>query len=437
MAEGSLPGDWAGLLAVTGTSGGIAAVEAIGPGALHLALAWNAAQGTLTLRPGAPVDFEAFAAAAAAPEIAFSLRFRLTSGAVVEDATVFRIAVADRDDTPPSALAFASGGGVTAGAIGAVIGTIAVADPDSAGPFHFTFPEEDAWRFEVVGGTTLKLREGISLGLDDIPHRPLLVEVSDGRQGAGFVLDLTVLDPGAPPPAPPPVLAPGETRGAVALAGEERAIVLREAHAAAGVVPVGDDRTQVALADGAEAWLPATVRRIDFADGRLELDPAGDAARAASLHRAAQGDWAADGASLAGQVAALERGVGLTDLAGGLLAGGGEAASAADLDGEGFVAGLYRRAVGREPGPDELALHLGRLGSGVSAAQVAVDVALSAAALGRQEAAAPAGHWVALPRGRDAEDGPAGPPHRAAAPPWHATPDAEPPPAFAADLLLA
>ena len=68
MAEGSLPGDWAGLLAVTGTSGGIAAVEAIGPGALHLALAWNAAQGTLTLRPGAPVDFEAFAAAAAAPE---------------------------------------------------------------------------------------------------------------------------------------------------------------------------------------------------------------------------------------------------------------------------------------------------------------------------------------------------------------------------------
>ncbi len=32
MAEGSLPGDWAGLLAVTGTSGGIAAVEAIGPG---------------------------------------------------------------------------------------------------------------------------------------------------------------------------------------------------------------------------------------------------------------------------------------------------------------------------------------------------------------------------------------------------------------------
>ena len=233
------------------------------------------------------------------------------------------------------------------------------------------------------------------------------------------------------------MLAPGETRGAVALAGEERAIVLREAHAAAGVVPVGDDRAQVALADGAEAWLPATVRRIDFADGRLELDPAGDAARAASLHRAAQGDWAADGASLAGQVAALERGVGLTDLAGGLLAGGGEAASAADLDGEGFVAGLYRRAVGREPGPDELALHLGRLGSGVSAAQVAVDVALSAAALGRQEAAAPAGHWVALPRGRDAEDGPAGPPHRAAAPPWHATPDAEPPPAFAADLLLA
>ena len=409
MAENSGTGDWFGQLQVTSSRGTIASIEAIGPGASYLSLTWDPLTGTVALQPDALADYEGFLALGAAPELVFSLQARMANGRIDSDSQTFRIALLDIDDTPPAALAFATGGSVVAGEIGSIIGTLAVTDPDTppGEPFFFTLPEEDDWRFEVVGGTTLKLRDGISLGLDDMPLRPLYVTVSDGRQGAGFTLDITVLDPGAPPP-PTPVLTPGEERGAVALPGPERAVVLRERAALLDLGPASGGERPLTVQGQAEAALPASVTRVDFLDARLELDGAGPAARAAALLRVLEGPEVAP-ATVAAGVAALEAGAALVELAGARVAAGSDSA---------FVTGLFRDGAGRDPEAAELALHLGRLGSGESRAQVAVDVALL-------HATTSAPVWLPWLHGRDAP-----PPDVVPVVPSGPVPD------FAADLLL-
>jgi hypothetical protein len=268
-----------------------------------------------------------------------------------------------------------------------------VTDPDTPAdqPFRFTFPEEDDWRFEVLADGTLTLRDGISLGLDDMPLRPLLIEVSDGRQSAGFVLDLVVLDPGAPPP-PSLALAVGEVRGALALPAAERALVLRESVVLADLgAPVAGERP-IDLAGQRAAALPEAVRRIDFLDGRIELDGAGPAARAAALHRALGAD-APDPVVLGRTVAALEGGTPLALRGESYL----HALGMGPMDDAAFVTALFEDGGGRAPDAAEMALHLGRLGSGVGRAQVAVDVALLLAEAAPQEAI-----WFAWTHGRNA-----------------------------------
>lgn len=398
MAEGSRAGDWAATLSLSGTTGQVAEIEAVGPGASYLSLRYDPVLAILTIAPGAELDYEAFAAAGRRPEIVFSLRYRQHDGVVRDDPAEYRIQVLDRDDTPPTALGFVSGGSVAAGAIGAAIGRLAITDPDSTGPFHFRFGAEDDWRFEVVDGT-LKLRDGISLGLDDIGIRPVLIEVSDGRQSAAFPLDITVTAPGGAP-FQPPVMAPGELRGVVALASEDRALVLRDSHALAGLrTEAGGEHRRISLQDGTDTLLPA-VRRIEFADGFLDLDPLGLAARAAALHQALHGG-AADGVALGGSLAALRRGASFTDLAADALAGSALAPAADDAA---YVVALYHQALGREPDAAELALQAGRLASGTTRAQLATDIALGGEALTRLAGSRPEGLWVALPSGREVPD---------------------------------
>jgi hypothetical protein len=435
MAEGSRADDWAGLLSLDLlVLGSIASVELVGAGADYVAPRYDAALSALFLGPCAVADYEAFAAAGTAPEIAFSLRVHLANGTVVDDPAVFRIGVLDVDDTPPQALGFTASGSVAAGAIGAVIGTLVVTDPDSRpGSFHFTFAPEDEWRFEVVDGTTLKLKEGISLGLDDIPARPVVVEVSDGHGSAGFVLDIAVADPAVPLPGPA-VMTAGETQDGVALASTERAVVVQDARSLVVLQPLDSGGAapppqQLTLADGTDALVPADVTRVEFTDGLLDRDPEGLAAQAASLHRASRGE-VPGGAALARDLAALEAGAAPSDLA---SAGGTSdvALAATAPDHDSFVARLFHNALGRAPTAEEVAMHLARLASGTSEAQLTADVALGADSLARLAADCPGGLWAALPAGRDVAD------TMHDLPPW--TPPLEAGaslPGFAADLLL-
>jgi hypothetical protein len=328
------------------------------------------------------------------PQASFSLRFNFADGSHLDDTSPFRLTVLDRDDTPPAALRFASGGSVTAGAIGSIIGTLLVTDPDSAGPFHFTFAEEDAWRFEVVGNV-LKLRDGISLGLDDMPRRPLFIQVSDGQQSAGFTLDLTVRDPAAQQ-STVQLLAPGETRAGFTQTAPDQVLALHGVQQAAAVNLYGGDIRQVVLQSGEEIWLNP-VQRLQFADGWLDFARDGLAAQAASLHRAVLGEEAA-GADLAREVGLLQSGAAWVDLAQSLLAAAGMGA----LDDAGFAAALHQAACGREADAAELDLLAGRLASGTSRAQLAVDIALGAEAMADLAAARPDGLWVFQPFGRDA-----------------------------------
>ena len=254
ITEGSGSADWIANIRMENDLSRLAAVETAGPAAGFFLATWNAALGVVALRPDARLDFEAFSAAGVLPEVEIGLRFRFDDGTRQEDGPLFRVAVLDRDDTAPDGLSFSGGAAVAAGEIGAAIGRLSVSDPDSAGRFHFSFTPDDDWRFEVVDGV-LKLRDGIALGWDDVPARPILVEVSDGTQSAAFLLDVAVTAPSpAPVPPAPPLLAAGETRAGFALAGPREALTTRPAEAATTVAAHPGGVRQVVL-DGGEVSL--------------------------------------------------------------------------------------------------------------------------------------------------------------------------------------
>jgi hypothetical protein len=385
LRENSGASDWTGALRVRSSRGAITDLEAVGAGALHVSLLWDSATETLVVQPGAAVDFEAFAAAGTAPELVFALRARLANGRWDADSPVLRVTVLDEDDTPPTALRFASGGTVAAGAIGVVIGTLAVSDPDSVGPFAITLPAEE-WRFELVDGATLKLRDGISLGLDDRPVLPLFVTVSDGRQSAGFVLEIAVRDADAPG-SPSPVLAVGESQGAVALPAADRALILREASAVIQLAAAEGEPLRLDLRGGAAAWLPPTAVRLDFEDGRLELGDGGLGSRLAAMLRVAQGDRADEGVALAQWMAAAEAGLALAELA------GREMPDRARLEDAAFVSLLFAQAGLAAPSDTMRDALLARLGSGVSRGQLALDIA---AEMGAASTGSAPGVWIPI-----------------------------------------
>ena len=394
VAEGSGVGDWTGNLALGGNLAGLTGIEVLGSGGLFFTARYEAASAIAVLRPAARLDYEAFAAE---PSIAFSLRFNFADGTRIDAPDEYHIAVLDRDDTPPISLSFLVGGSVVAGAIGTNIGILAVTDPDSAGPFLFTFSAEDEWRFEVVG-QTLRLRDGISLGLDDVDVRPLFIEVSDGRQSAGFTLNLAVRNPDDQGLVVQ-LLEFGQPQQGFARtdAGTGEALALRASHEVAAVSLYGGEVREVLLRDGAAVWLPS-VETLRFTDGWLDFVPDGMAAQAAALHRAATGE-AATATGLAALTDALRAGTGWADLAASLLA---------DVPDDGaFVAALHQSALGREATAAEQSAAIDRLGSGLSRAQLTADLALGAEGLLHQAALSPDGIWVRQAFGRDAA--PAGP----------------------------
>src|SRR5689334_5759994 len=265
LAENSGAGDWCATLSLSGDLAGLTGVELIGRDALAFSATLLAGLSAVQITPGAPADYEALLAAGRAPSLDFSLRFTYDDGSVVDDPTPRSVTVLNQDDTPPSGLAFASGGTVVAGAIGAAIGTLVVTDLDTTGPFTFSFPEEDAWRFEVVG-SVLKLRDGISLGLDDMPRRPLIIEVSDGHHSAAFTLDIRVADPATRLTD----LPPGETRGGFGVVDADTVLAMRESRTVARVDDLAGGEHLLTLQEGTQVTLPA-AQRLQFADGFQDI----------------------------------------------------------------------------------------------------------------------------------------------------------------------
>ncbi|MCO6417301.1 DUF4214 domain-containing protein [Siccirubricoccus sp. KC 17139] len=410
IAENSQVGDWVGNLSLTGDLAGLAGVEVIGSHGLYFSARWDPATKLLAVTPAGLLDFEAFHGGNPLVDLQFRLNF--ADDSVQDLPQHYQVAVLDRDDTPPIALAFATGGAVTAGAIGATIGTLAVTDPDSSGSFHFSFPEEDAWRFEVVDNA-LRLKSGVSLGLDEGPVRTIIIEVSDGLNSASFALPITVRMP-EDQQSVIPLLLPGESLAGFTLDAD--GTTLRGAFEARQVGTdnaYGEGVRQLQNGQG-EVWV-AGVEQVKLADGQVDYAVDSPAAKAAALQVAVTGE-AAEGAALGAATAAAEAGLAWVDLAASLGGAGlgvpGDAA---------FVAALFDAVFGRAPSGAELALQTGRLASGLDRAQLAVDLALSDEGLAHQAALHPDGLWSSTATGSGEWRTDAGGLAQAAGPPAAAT----------------
>ncbi|MFC7542735.1 DUF4214 domain-containing protein [Siccirubricoccus deserti] len=138
------------------------------------------------------------------------------------------------------------------------------------------------------------------------------------------------------------------------------------------------------------------MERLVLADGYVEFTADGVAARAAALQVALHGGEAG-GAALAQHAGEAEAGIGWVEIAAGMAPGPGAMLGDAD-----YVALLFQEMLDRAPTAAELALHAGRLASGLSRAQLAVDVAMSPDALALQAAENEAGYWAFQPPGSGA-----------------------------------
>jgi len=200
---GSIPGlinentplwDWSGQLRLTTNPSQIRYVEVAGRGENYFDATLNRSTGMIEIRPLAQLDYEWFIANGQSTNITFTIRFYMADGTIATSSATYSVTVLNIDDTPPQSLSFASGGIVAAGAQGALIGRLAVTDPDTTSGFTFTIREDEQWMFEVVNGD-LRLRSGVSLALADGPYRPLVITVSDGHQSQAFTIMIGVTVP--------------------------------------------------------------------------------------------------------------------------------------------------------------------------------------------------------------------------------------------------
>lgn len=202
--QGSLPGlinentplwDWVGQLRLGIDPALIRFVDVTGTGENVFDVTLNRSTAMLEIRPFAVADYDWYAANGRSPTLELGFRFYMTDGTVQTSAGTYSVRVLDLDDTAPQALRFASGGKVEAGRSGAIIGTLAVTDPDTTSAFAYTIREDDQWLFEITSGV-LKLRNDVSLTVTDGPSRSVVIDVSDGKQSAAFTLDFQVTLPG-------------------------------------------------------------------------------------------------------------------------------------------------------------------------------------------------------------------------------------------------
>lgn len=277
IVENAAPWEWMGVLQLLSDPGQVRFIEVDGFGSNFFHASLQPMTGLIFVSPHARIDYEWFTAAGRAPVVDFNLRFFMTDGTVAQSASTFTVNVLDVDDTPPQALRFSSGGSVRAGMPGAVVGRLAVTDPDTpVGGHSFRLTEGDSWQFHMVGNE-LRLRPGIEVALADGPRRNIIIEVSDGRQSAAFQLSFDILPDPAVGTSPVSTLVPGLTKLGLewvtpnGVGGPLPAWRLSEVGQAAGLVKVG---TQA----GNEVWFQRPAW-IDFTSGFIEFSTMGQAAR--------------------------------------------------------------------------------------------------------------------------------------------------------------
>lgn len=302
MNENTPTRGWSASLAAAQDLSLVRMVDVVGPHDLYFDATIDRTHGIVSVWNIASADHESFGAAP--PELRFSLRAFMQDGSVLISEQEYRVSVMNQDDTPPSALAFASGGRVIPGDIGATIGRLAVTDRDSTGPFHFTIGEADAWMYEVVD-MELRLKQGMAVSISDGPARAILLEVSDGTQSAGFRLQFDVVAPNAER-AVLDVLDPWESINGFTLKSAGHVWAERGAWEVASLQRYGDSLLQVNMRDGGNVWLSG-MERIELLNGTIDLRPNSAAFQVNAVYEAVLGR-AADLGSLAIWVRQIDAG---------------------------------------------------------------------------------------------------------------------------------
>ena len=398
IVENTTATGWAGSLALSGISTPIGGIQVIGTGGGFFRASYDALRQLALLSPAARVDYEMFRALGLTPELTFQLQFDLTDGTSYLAPTLYRITVRNVDDTPPSGLAFSSGGSVAAGDIGAVIGTLRVTDVETTGPFYFSFADSDAWKYEVVG-TTLKLKEGISLGLDDVGNMALPVMVSDGTMSAAFNLNVTVAAPGGQAELIH-YLMPGDFTSLFYYNAANSVTGLRAAWEVSFVENYGQGVHALMMRDGSALWLPPQVTQIHFADGWIDLDHTGTAAQVLALyHTILQRDPDPMGYNYV--TGLLQGGMSIQALTAAMLQSPEYVARIGNPDNATFLNALYHDALGRNADPTGFAFQLARLNAGVSRVQLVDDFVLSTESMNNLQTAHADGFFVPTLYGKE------------------------------------
>ncbi len=394
MSEATLSGRWASALQMAFDPALVAAIDLVGSADIYLDSRFDSATGTVLLWNIATPDYEGFARVAASPVLSFSLRIFFKDGTRGQSDTSWSFAVDNTDDTPPTALVFDSGGTVIPGQIGAVIGHLAVTDPDSSGPYSYTIGDSDAWMYEVVGDT-LKLRDGMTVAISDGPYRAINIEVSDGHQSAAFTLAIRVESP-APESAVLDVLDTWETKSGFSYKSADVVWATRGAWELDHIERYGTALTDLVMKDGSQIWLQQ-VGRIEFLNGVIDMREGSGAEIVNGIFQAILGRNIERGYTW-GWADALEKGaMSRQGFANALLTSPEFHIRFPNMSNEDFVRLLYRNTDGGTPYEPDVQNWKSALDHGLSRIDAALSFQASEAGKASLAAQNPYGFWMDRP----------------------------------------
>lgn len=403
IAESTQPWQWVANLRFSALDPAtIRFVDLVGTGADVFDATLNPRLGLVTLAPIGLVDYEAFGRDGRAPLLDLRVRFFFADGTVALSANSYQVAVVDEDDTPPTAISFATGGVVRAGVAGAEIGWLSATDPDTASGFSFSLLPEDEWMFSVEGGL-LRLRPGVVLSPEDAPVRPLIVTVSDGRNSSAHVLDIRV-DPGLPGHGQlGDVLKPGERDRGFQWSADGLSVRAERGPWEVQAMHGYGDLVQVVLSGARESvWLTRPAATLEFATGSLDFRASAPEFRVWSMYktifaRDPSPDELAAGARL------LEGGFSERTFVEQMVFSA-ELARRGSFTPESWVVELYRQSVGWElpPGAPAIPWHAGRIVAGPGVVAVTQEIINWAREMPLMQARLAEGLWRPKPGAAEA-----------------------------------